>query len=151
MTEKAKVIKKQKPLAVAINMKAASASWDVPITVLRAAKAEGCDAFHLSGRIDRKKFLVWLNANYDKAESAKEHDMSLQDKTELEKEKLKAQIIQIRSRNDRESSNVIACNQVKMEWARCIAIVQEEARNLINDDDKYRIFCERIQARIGEE
>jgi hypothetical protein len=148
-TKKSKSKTTAKHQTTAPNQSAAASAWGVPIAVLRAAKAAGCDAFTTSGRIHREPFMAWLKSNSDEATTAAEIDISKAEKTELEKERLRAQIILLRSKNDREQNTVILRTTAVTEWARSMAILQEEFK-LLMDDEKYAIACDRAKSRIGE-
>ena len=137
------------PLEIAPNQKAASASWDVPIAVLRTAKAAGCKAFSPGGRIHRKDFFAWLEVNAAEAEQAVAVDLEKLEKSELEKEKIRAQIRLLNSRNERETRTVIPLAEAQSEWSRAAAIFQEEIR-LLMDPQHYRVAVTRAKTRIGE-
>jgi hypothetical protein len=141
--------KPNKPLAIAPNIKAAFASWGVPVAVLKAAKAQGCDAFSPGGRIDRAKFMQWLNDNSQAADTAVDIDLKKADKTELESERLRAQIVWQRLKNDRESKTTISRAEAVEAWARAMSILQEEFRQLM-EPERYAIACERAKMRIAE-
>ncbi len=137
------------PLEIAPNQKAASASWDVPLAVLKAAKAAGCIAFSPGGRINRQEFLAWLKTHEAEAGQAVAMDLAKAEKAELEKEKLRAQIRLLRSKDDRETRTVIPIETAKAEWTRAVAIIQEEAA-LFMEKEAYHTFCVRVKSRIGE-
>jgi hypothetical protein len=136
------------PLEIAENQKAAAAAWNVPIAVLKLAKSQGCTAFK-SGRVHRGEFLDWLKNHEAEAGQAVAVDLEKAERGELEKEKLRAQIILLRSRNERESRESIPVAEACAEWGRAVAIIQEECQILMDDRDRYRVFCERIKSRIG--
>lgn len=148
-TNKSKAKTTAKHQTTAPNQSAAASAWGIPIAVLRAAKAAGCEAFTTSGRIHREPFMAWLAENSDQANTATAVDLEKAEKSELEREKLKSQIALLRSRNEREERVVIQRDFVKQAWAAALSLIQEEARMSINDDDRYRVFCERIQAGLG--
>jgi hypothetical protein len=152
MTEKTKSKTKPAavPLEIAPNQSAAAASWDVPLAVLKAAKAAGCKAFSAGGRINRTEFFEWLKTHESEAQGAVAVDLEKAERGELEKEKLRAQIILLRSRNDRESRESIPIAEACGEWARAVSIMQEEAKNLMDSPELYRVFCERSKSRTGE-
>jgi hypothetical protein len=131
---------------VAQSMKQAHAFWGIPISIMKAAKAAGCDAF-VEHRVHRDELLQWVKNHPETGKSTDDGSSA----EELKRKKLLNEVALLQIKVAREDETVIDCGVAKAEWARCMAIVQEEARNLINDDDKYRIFCERIQARIGQE
>jgi hypothetical protein len=137
------------PLDIAPNQKAASASWNVPLAVLKAAKAAGCKAFSAGGRVNRKDFLEWLAANSKDAEQAVALDLAKADKQELEAEKIRAQIRLLNSRNERETRTVISLVEAQAEWARAASIFQEEVRQLM-EPEHYRVAVTRAKTRIGE-
>ncbi len=146
--------KPSKPIAVvalevAANQKAASASWGVPLAILKAAKAAGCPAFSPSGRINRTGFFEWLKSHEGEAGQAVALDLAKADRQELDNEKIRAQIRLLRSRDERENRTLITMAEARSEWARCIAIAQDEFRALM-DPDHYRVACIRWKSRCGE-
>lgn len=149
MNAKKKTKPTAEPLEIAPNQTAAAASWDVPLAVLKAAKAAGCKAFSPGGRVNRKDFFAWLKTHEAEAQGAVALDLEKAERAELEKEKLRAQIQLLRSRNDRETRELIPFGEACGEWARAIAIDQEEAKNLMGRDE-YRVWCIRSKTRIGE-
>lgn len=136
------------PLETAENQKAASAAWDVPLAVLKAAKAAGCAAFK-SGRVHREEFFEWLAKHEGTAAEAEALDLKKAEKAELEKERLRAQIVLLRSRNDRETRTTIPMEEAREETARALAILQEEFRQLM-DPVLYRVACVKAKSRTGE-
>ena len=152
MTTKPKT--KSKPAAtelleIAPNQSAAAASWDVPLAVLKAAKGAGCKAFSPGGRINRQEFFAWLKTHEAEAGQAVELDLQKAERAELEKERLRAQIILLRSRNDRETRTTIPIQEAREETARALAILQEEYRQLM-EPGLYRSACIKAKARTGE-
>jgi hypothetical protein len=137
------------PLEVAPNQQAASSSWDVPLAVLKAAKAAGCPAFSPGGRINRTGFFAWLQTHEGEADHAVALDLAKADRQELDNEKIRAQIRLLRSRNERESRSLITMTEARAEWSRCIAIAQEEFKSLM-EPDHYRVACVRWKSRCGE-
>jgi len=136
------------PLEIAENQKAAAAAWNVPLAVLKLAKAQGCTAFK-SGRVHRQEFFAWLKTHEAEAGQAVELDLQKAERAELEKERLRAQIILLRSRNDRETRTTIPIQEAREETARALAILQEEYRQLM-EPDLYRAACIKAKARMGE-
>jgi hypothetical protein len=141
--------KTTKQIKIAPSLKSASAAWNIPLAVLKAAKADACPAFTPNGRVKHDELMEWIKQNSDQATTAAEVDISKAEKTELEKERLRAQIILLRSKNDREQNTVILRTTAVTEWARSMAILQEEFKQLM-DDEKYAIACDRAKSRIGE-
>jgi hypothetical protein len=136
------------PLEIAENQKAAAAAWNVPIAVLKLAKSQGCTAFK-SGRVHRGEFLDWLKNHEAEAGQAVALDLAKAEKGELEKERLRAQIILLRSRNDRETRTTIPIQEAREETARALAILQDEYRQLM-EPDLYRAACIKAKSRMGE-
>jgi hypothetical protein len=137
------------PLEIAPNQSAASASWDVPLAVLKAAKSQGCKAFSPGGRINRQEFFSWLKTHEADADQAVALDLEKAERAELELQKLRAQIRLLRSRNERETRETIPIAEACAEWGRAVAIAQEECQILMDDRDRYRVFCERWKSRVG--
>lgn len=137
------------PLEVAANQKAASASWNVPLAVLKAAKAGGCKAFSPGGRIKRAEFFAWLRTHEGEAEQAVALDLAKADRQELENEKIRAQIRLLRSRDDRESRTVIPMEEAVAEWSRALSILESEYKSLM-DPEHFRVAQTRAKSRIGE-
>ena len=136
------------PLEIAENQKAAAAAWKIPLAVLKAAKAAGCTAFK-SGRVHRAEFFEWLAKHEETAAEAEALDLKKAEKAELEKERLRAQIVLLRSRNDRETRTTIPMEEAREETARALAILQEEFKALM-DPALYRAACIKAKARTGE-
>lgn len=131
---------------VAQSMKQASAFWGIPVPVMKQAKADGCLAF-VEHRIHRDELLKWIEANPNAGKTGGESSTI----EELKRQKLLEEVALLKIKVAKENNSSIEKEQVKQEWARALSICQEEARSLINDDDKYRIFCERIRAKLGNE
>lgn len=136
------------PLEIAENQPAAAAAWNVPLPVLKLAKSQGCPAFK-SGRVHRGEFFDWLKSHEADAETAVAADLAKADKQELEKERLRAQITLLRSRNDREIRTTIPIEVAREETARALAILQEEFRQLM-EPALYRAACIKARSRTGE-
>ena len=135
------------PLEIAENQKAASASWKIPMAVLKLAKSLGCPAFK-SGRVHRKEMLQWIEDHEAEAADAVAVDIEKADKVELEKEKLRAQVALLKAKLAREENETIPRTEAAEEWQRAVSIIQDEAKQLM-DRDMYRVFCDRTKARIG--
>jgi hypothetical protein len=131
---------------VAQSMKQAFAFWGIPVLVMKQAKAAGCLAF-VEHRIHRDELLKWIEANPEAGKTGGESSTI----EELKRQKLLEEVALLKIKVAKENGSSIEKEQARQEWARALAICQEEARGLINDDDKYRIFCERIKAKLGNE
>jgi hypothetical protein len=129
---------------IAQSMKQAQAFWGVPVSVQKIAKAAGCEAF-VEHRVHRDPLLAWIEDNPD---SGKEGDDGSTTE-ELKRQKLREEVKILRLKAAREDGLSIAREDARNDWARALSAIQEEARNMITDDDRYRIFCERIKSRIG--
>lgn len=128
---------------IADSMKQAESIWGIPIAVMRAAKNAGCPAFEKS-RVHRKALLEWLETNPQIVAAGADAGS----KAELEKEKLRVQIDTLKTRHAKETGILISRAKAESEWATCAAIVQEEAK-LLMDRDHYRIWIDRIIARLS--
>lgn len=148
MTKQPKPTKPAAVPEIAENQKAASSAWGIPVSVLKAAKASGCPAFQGS-RVHRQPLLAWLRLNASAAATATAADIARADKQELELVKLRAQARLLVSKADLSEEVVIPKEAAKAEWARAMAVVEEEAKSLM-ESDHYRIFVDRCKSRIGE-
>ena len=128
------------------SFKQANAQWGIPLHVLKVAKAAGCGAF-VDHRIHRDELLQWIEDHPESLGEASEAS-TIED---LKRQKLLEEVKLLKIKVAKENGSSIEKEQARQEWARALAICQEEARGLINDDDKYRIFCERIKAKLGNE
>ena len=128
---------------IADSMKQAESLWEIPIAVMRAAKNAGCPAFEKS-RVHRKALLEWLETNPQIVAAGADAGS----KAELENEKLRVQIDTLKKRHAKEAGLLIPRAKAESEWATCAAIVQEEAKALM-DRDHYRIWIDRILARLA--
>lgn len=128
---------------VAQSMRQAFTWWGIPINVQKKAKADGCPAF-VEHRVHREELLEWIEKNPD----SQAEDDSTSSAEELKRQKLLNEVAILRIKVAKEEGTSMSKEQVKAEWARCMAIVHEEARNVINDDDRYRTFCNRLKAGI---
>jgi hypothetical protein len=108
------------------------------------AKASGCPAF-IEHRIHRDALLKWLTENPDAATKGE----AISDAAELKRQKLQAEVDLLRVKIDMQKRTLIPMDEAKSEWARALAIGQEEAKNLM-EPDVYRVFCERWKSRCGE-
>jgi hypothetical protein len=133
---------------IAENQKSAAALWGIPVPVQKLAKSQGCNAFK-SGRVHRKPLLEWVKQHAGESEKAVALDLEKAERAELELERLRVQIRLLRSRNERENRTLITMEEARSEWARCIAIAQDEFRALM-DPDHYRVACIRWKSRCGE-
>ena len=129
---------------IADSMKQAESIWGIPLAVQKAAKNAGCPAFERS-RVHRKALLEWLEKNPQIVEAGGAKGSE----AELKRERLAVQIDHARLKFDREKGVLIPLAEAQESWATCAAIVQEEAKALM-ERDHYRIFIERIQARLGK-
>jgi len=129
---------------VADSMRQAESLWKIPLTVMKVAKASGCPAFEKS-RVHRAELERWLKKHPEVQASAK----ATTDAAELRRQKLQEEVLLIRAKNRRETRITIPMSEALAETARFIAIVQEEAKALL-DPTAYRVFCTRIKTRTGE-
>ena len=134
---------KIKPKKSATSMKQAASLWGISLQVIKIAKSEGCPAF-VGSRIHRDDLISWLEKN----PSAAGKGEALNDIAELKRQKLEEEVTLLRSKIAREDRVTIPLEEAKMEWGRASAIVQEEAKNLM-EKTHYRIFIERCKSRIG--
>ncbi len=137
------------PLEIASSQAAASASWNVPLAILKASKASGCAAFSPGGRINRQEFFAWLKNHEAEAGQAVALDLEKAERAELEKEKLRAQIRLLRSRDDRENRTLITMAEAVAEWSRALSILEEEYKSLM-EPEHFRVAQIRAKSRIGE-
>ena len=129
---------------IAQSMKQAQAFWDIPVSLMKIAKAAGCSAF-VEHRIHRDELLQWIK---DNPEAGKEGDDG-STMEQLKRKELIAKVQLLQLKCAKEDGTSIAKEDARQDWARALSVIQEEARNLINDDDRYRIFCERIKHGVG--
>jgi len=132
---------------VAENQKAAASAWGIPIAVIRAAKADGCQAFQGS-RVRRDPLLEWIKKNSGASKQAEVADLAKADSSELKRLKLANEVELSGIKIDREKRTTIPRDEAKAEWARAVGIVEDEAKGLM-EPDHYRIFIDRIKKRIG--
>jgi hypothetical protein len=128
---------------VATSMKQAVSLWGISLQVIKIAKAEGCSAF-VGSKIYRDDLITWLEKN----PSAAGKGEALADIAELKRQKTEAEVKLLRAKISREERETIPLEEAKMEWGRASAIVQEEAKNLM-EKDHYRVFVDRCKSRIG--
>jgi hypothetical protein len=121
---------------------------ELPLAVLRAAKAAGCKAFR-GGRVYRAPLVEWLKSNQSEIETAQSTDLAKMDKAEVELEKARAQCRMFIAKADAMERVVIPKDEAKAEYARAFGIIEEEAKSLM-EPDHYRIFIDRCKSRIVE-
>ena len=129
---------------VAQSIKQASALWGIPKATMLIAKNAGCRAF-VQHRVHREPLLKWLVEN---PEASAEGD-SKTSEAELKRKKLQNEVTLGELKIANENKKIIAREEAKAEWARALAIIQEEAK-LLMEKDHYRVFIERTKAKIGE-
>ncbi len=132
------------PNDVADNMRHAEALWGIPRTLQILAKAAGCPAFEKS-RVQRKPLEAWIAANPQIKDAAKSHD----DAAELKRQKLALEVSILETKDAQQRGDLIPRIEAEGTWSICSAIVREEAKGLM-EKDHYRVFIERIKARLGK-
>ena len=125
------------------SMKIAESKWGIPIGVLKVAKAAGCPAF-VGHRIFRPALVQWLADNPEITKEGNEKTTE----AELKRKKLQNEVTLGDFKIANESKKTIPRDEAKNEWARGMAIVQDEAKSLM-ERDHYRVFVERCRDRIG--
>lgn len=126
------------------SMKVAAARWGIPVAVQKLAKAAGCNAF-AGSRIKRAELEEWLKENPE----AKGEGEALASEAELKRRKLQNEVTLGNLKIANEEKRTILREEAKNEWARCAAIVSEEAK-LLMDKDAYRVFIDRVKAKTAE-
>lgn len=133
---------------IAMNMKQAEVVFGVSKAVQKLAKENGCTAFKAQ-RVHRDPLLQWVKDNPQLVAKAEAAANDTRDHAELKRQKLAAEVTLLDAKVDSIARTTISRDEAKSEWARALAIIQEEAKSLM-EPDPYRIFCERIKAKIGE-
>lgn len=128
---------------VAQSIRQASALWGIPVPVMRIAKSAGCPAF-VQHRVHREPLEKWLAEN---PEAAGEGE-SAASEAELKRRKLQNEVTLGNLKIANEEKRTISRDEAKNEWARACAIVQEEAK-LLMEKDAFRVFIDRIKLKIG--
>ncbi|MEO8617676.1 MAG: hypothetical protein ABI600_21285 [Luteolibacter sp.] len=126
---------------VALSHAAAQKLWGIPGSELTRARREGCQAFR-GNRIYRDPLLAWLKEN-PRPEITGDADTE----DALKNRKLKAIVETLELKLAKERDELVPKSLVAEEWARGVAIVQEEAKTLM-ERDHYAVFITRIKARI---
>lgn len=135
------------PPEIAESMKAASVLWGIPVAVLRAAKAAGCQGFK-GARVFRSQLMAWLKANSDVADQATAASLDQASKAELEMARLRAQTRLAISKADAADRVVILKTEALAEWSRAAAIVEEEYRAFL-EPQEFAVAQRRAKLRIG--
>ena len=125
------------------SMKVGSVRWGIPVAVMKIAKAAGCDAF-CGSRIKRPELEKWLAEN---PAASNEGEMAATE-AELKRRKLQNEVTLGDVKIAIAKRDLVPLDEARSDGARWIAIVQEEAKNLM-EIDHYRVFCERVKSRIG--
>ena len=133
---------------VAENQKAAAKLWEIPLSVIRAAKSVGCGAF-VGSRVHREPLLEWLRDNSAAAAGAAAADIEKADKQALELQRLRAVTRLAIAKADQADRLTILRSEAKDEWARAIGILEQEFSSLM-EADHYRIAIVRAKSRIGQ-
>ena len=128
---------------VAQSIKQAAALWGIPKATMLIAKNAGCRAF-VQHRVHREPLLKWLAEN---PEASAEGD-SKTSEAELKRKKLQNEVTLGELKIANENKKTILREKAKEEWSRAVAIVQEEAKMLM-DKQIYRVFIDRIKSKIG--
>lgn len=111
---------------------------------MRVAKAAGCPAF-IQHRIHRDPLIKWLEENPDAPEKGK----PFTDAAELKRQKTEAEVTLLKAKIARENRETIPLDLARSEWSRAMAIMIEEAKNLM-ERDHFRVYCERTKSKVGE-
>ena len=130
------------PTNIAENMKAASTLWEIPMHIIKAAKAKGCPAFKQQ-RVYRDALIQWLKDNPEVMNGGDESA----GESELKRRKLLVQIQAIEYKLEKDKGEQVSISTVKEEWARGLAIVFEEAKQLM-DQEIYQVFTTRCKAKL---
>ena len=135
-------------LLVAETVRQASQTWNIPLQVLKIAKAHDCPAF-VGHRIHRGKLVRWISENEGLIAEAVESEASESDIGQLRAEKLRVEVRILNAKFEREQETVISKTSAKGEWARAVGIFCDEAKALM-EPEHFRVFCERTRSRIGD-
>lgn len=127
---------------IAPNMKFASEWWGIPRATLIKAKKKGCPAFK-GQRITKSLLFGWMETN-DRSKEDFEEGLA---EEELKRRKLIAQIDALEYKLEKDKKEQVPINLVKDEWARNMAIIFEEAKQLM-DAEIYQVFATRCKAKI---
>jgi hypothetical protein len=143
-------------LRVAGSMRAAAAAWELPMDEIKRAKNLGCGAFVGGSKIYRDVLVEWLRENPPEEAEEGEGGLSLEKagREEVERRKSIRQVrrLDIAIRSDNHKLDVtkelyIPREQVKEEWTRLWAIIEDEAKGLM-DKAVYPVFVARVKAKI---
>ena len=137
------------------SMTAASAAWELSITELKRAKNSGCPAF-VGSKVYRDKLLEWLQENPPEeiTSGAGDADLEYADSEELKRRKLIREVtrLDVAIKADKHKLDVvkeryIPRDSVKEEWTRLWAIIEDEAKGLM-DKAVFPVFVSRVKAKI---
>jgi len=109
------------------NQKQCSAALRIPLAVLKSAKAAGCPAFKLGGRVDAPELLGWL---FDRGEQDGTHWREVYDEYRAKRERI---------RHDKDAEQVVDRSDVQQLCQTALAI-------LFGELDK--TFCSELPAAL---
>ena len=145
MNTKIKTAPKTKPV-VADTIASAAGLLELDPGTIKLAKARGADGFR-GHRIDVAKLSSWLAIHPEIITEAHAALVKEAGVSELAKAKLQATVDLLHHRLQREREEVVLKSAVVDEYARMVAIVQEEARILM-DREIYAVFIARLKSKI---
>tara|TARA_R110000787_G_scaffold26861_1_gene74919 strand:- start:829 stop:1335 length:507 start_codon:yes stop_codon:yes gene_type:complete len=140
---------------VANSMTAAAATWELSIIEIKRARNSGCTAF-VGPKVYRDKLLEWLQENPPEETLTGAGDDSLEDadSEELKRRKLMREVtrLDVAIKADKHKLDVvkekyIPRDSVKEEWTRLWAIIEDEAKGLM-DKAVFPVFVSRVKAKI---
>lgn len=140
---------------VSDSMNSAAAMWGLSLSEIKRAKNSGCNGF-VGSKVYRDKLLLWLQENPppERTEGAGDIPIEEADAEELKRRKLVREVTRldgyIKSDNhkfDVLKERYIEKELVKEEWTRFWAIVEDEAKGLM-DKEVYPVFVSRVKAKI---
>ena len=141
---------------VASSMRSAASIWKLPIVEIKRAKEGGCKAF-VGQKVYLDGLTAWLKSNPPeplKPVGDNDGDLATTDKEELERLKLIRVVnrLDIGIQADKHKLAVtkesfISKDLVQEEWARLWAIVEAEAKGLM-DKAVFPVFIARVKAKI---